>query len=386
MQEDGWNVLRTFLPRDWESLAGQTGAMKGLRKDKCAEKLLRTLLIHLACGYSLRETAVRARQARLARLSDVALLKRLRKCRRWLHALCRSLFSERGLNLPADPTTGAIRVVDATTVKEPGRTGSLWRIHYSLRLPALECDFFEVTDSQGKGAGETFGHFPIAAGDHVLGDAGYCTAQGAAYVEGQGGDLTVRFNPAATRVQHPDGKPFDLIAALSQELPTAGPAVAWPVRLVSQDGKASVLGRLCAIRKSREAIELAHRRIRRRASKRGSHPEHETFVYAEYVIVFTTVAPAQQSPADVLHWYRIRWQIELVFKRFKQLARLGHLPKYEQESAKAWLYGKLLVALLVEKMRDHAKSFSPWGYDGLPSDAQPVARVRVRPARSQPGH
>ena len=42
-----------------------------------------------------------------------------------------------------------------------------------------------------------------------------------------------------------------------------------------------------------------------------------------------------------------------MFKRFKSLARLGHLPKYDDDSAKAWLYGPLFVALLVEKlMRD----------------------------------
>jgi hypothetical protein len=372
MQDDDWDVLRSFFPSDWQSLAVETGALKGLRKDKNAENLLRTLLMHLACGYSLRETAVRARQARLAELSDVALLKRLRKCRDWLYALCRSLLSERGLKLPAADGR-VVRAFDATTVKEPGRTGSLWRIHYSLSLPALECDFFKVTETRGKGAGETFVNFPISPGDSILADAGYCTVQGAVYVEVQGGYLTMRFNPAATRVEQPDGTAFDLIAALRKALPVAGPAVSWPVRLVSQDEKKSVSGRLCAIRKSREAIELAHRRIRRRASKRGSRPERETFVYAEYVIVFTTVPASQQSPADVLPWYRVRWQIELVFKRFKQLARLGHLPKYEDESSKAWLYGKLLVALLVEKMRDHAKSFSPWGYHDLETDAQFVA-------------
>ena len=52
----------------------------------------------------------------------------------------------------------------------------------------------------------------------------------------------------------------------------------------------------------------------------------------------------------------------MVFKRFKSLAQLGHLPKQDDESAKAWLYGKLLVALIVEKLVEHACSVSPWGY------------------------
>ena len=67
----------------------------------------------------------------------------------------------------------------------------------------------------------------------------------------------------------------------------------------------------------------------------------------------------------VLQWYRFRWQIELVFKRFKQIAQLGHFPKHDPQSAKAWLYGKLFVALLTEKVIEQARALSPWGYELL---------------------
>jgi IS4 transposase len=60
-------------------------------------------------------------------------------------------------------------------------------------------------------------------------------------------------------------------------------------------------------------------------------------MHAEYVIVFTTFSESRFTAADVMRWYQLRWQIELVFKRFKQITQLGHLPKYDDESAKAWL-------------------------------------------------
>ena len=72
MRED-WSLLVSFLPGNWRELAASSGALKGLRKNKSAENLLRVLLIHLGCGHSLRETAVRARKAQLAELSSVAL-------------------------------------------------------------------------------------------------------------------------------------------------------------------------------------------------------------------------------------------------------------------------------------------------------------------------
>ena len=49
-----------------------------------------------------------------------------------------------------------------------------------------------------------------------------------------------------------------------------------------------------------------------------------TLGLAKYVIVFTTRSTG--STADVLRSYCTRWQIELVFKRLKSLAQLGHLP------------------------------------------------------------
>ncbi len=95
MDED-WTLLLTFFPSGWREMATDSGALKGLRKDKSPENLLRTLLIHLGCGHSLRETVVRAKEAGIADLSDVALLKRLRKSKNWLYAMCVALFQERG--------------------------------------------------------------------------------------------------------------------------------------------------------------------------------------------------------------------------------------------------------------------------------------------------
>ncbi len=58
----------------------------------------------------------------------------------------------------------------------------------------------------------------------------------------------------------------------------------------------------------------------------------------------------------------------------------GHLPKFDDESAKAWLYGKLLVALLTEKIVRHVRTLSPWGHD---MQAQHMEALQVRP---QPSH
>src|SRR4029453_11821704 len=141
-----------------------------------------------------------------------------------------------------------------------------------------------------------------------------------------------------------------------------------PLRRAGQIGEWSVsvhgttrviAGRVCAIRKTEEAIRRAENQLRRNASKSGEALQPDTLEYAKYIIVFTTFAPLTFGAAAVLQWYRVRWQMELAFKRLKSLAQLGHLPKADEQSARAWLYGKLFVALLTEQLIRRGQSLSP---------------------------
>lgn len=372
MDED-WAVLLTMMPDRWRELAQETEALKGLRKDKGEGDFLRTLLLHLACGYSLRETAVRAREAKLADLSDVALLKRLRKSKDWLHALCRRLLEEQATLTKRLPGL-SLRLIDATVIREPGPTGSIWRIHYSLRWPQLTCDHFELTSDHGRGSGESLTHFPVLAGDHLLADRGYSNYASVQHVSAGGGLLTVRLNPKAVRLLDQDGNLFALHRHLGR-LKKTNEVGCWPVRLTGAAGQAPVAGRLCVLRKSQMATTKARAKVERDASSNGRKLQADTLLYAGYVMVFTT-APESFAAREILEIYRLRWQIELVFKRFKQLAQIGHLPKEDEESSKAWLYGKLFVALLTERLIQQAESFSPWGYDVAPqTESKSLARI-----------
>src|SRR5258708_20039392 len=107
-------------------------------------------MLHVGCGYSLRETVVRAREWGLADLSDVALLKRLRKCEQWLYALAVGLWQQRGL-AQLRPGQRIMRLIDATTVKEPGQTGSFWRIPFYLQVPPLRVPFFKINPHPREG-------------------------------------------------------------------------------------------------------------------------------------------------------------------------------------------------------------------------------------------
>lgn len=356
---EDWRTLLSFFPDDWRMLASAMEVSKGLRKDKDIEKYFRTLLLHIGCGYSLRETVVRARLAGLADISDVALLGRLRKAKDWLHAMCLAMFYERGISLD-EKSDFNVRLFDATNVKEPGKTGSLWRIHYSVRLPSLHCDFFKITATKGHGSGESFFQYAIKRGDYIIADRGYSTAAGIHHVASKDAHVMVRVNTAALPMLDEKSRKFDLLKNVTS-IKKTGDVKSWPVLIPNRAGEI-VKGRICAIRKTGAAAKRAQEKILKEASKKQKTTLPATMEYAKYVIVFTTFPEEAFSDFDVLEWYRSRWQVELVFKRFKSIAQMGHLPKHGDDSSQAWLYGKLFVALLTEKLIAHAESISPWGY------------------------
>jgi hypothetical protein len=367
---ENWPVVLELLPVGWEQAGRSSGAVKRLRGFSSIEALLHTLLLHVGCGWSLRETAVQAKLAGIADVSDVTLLNRLRDAELWLRHLCQQLWQENGVVLEPSLAGRAVRLLDATVVREPGPTGSQWRIHYSLRLPSLECDSFKLTSTHGQGTAERFGHFVFQAGELVLADGGYCHPAGIAAVVDQHADVCVRLNPHALPLYDEQGEPFSVATAVAGLL-RAGQAAEWPV--VVHSGAQRIAGRVCAIRKSQAAINQARRRLREKL-KSGKSMSEQTWQYAQYVMVFTTLPRQEATVRQVLECYRLRWQIELTFKRLKSIAQLGHLPKYHDRSSRAWLYAKLLVALLIQKMTRLGNSISPWGYP-LPQtpNTQPVA-------------
>jgi IS4 transposase len=135
----------------------------------------------------------------------------------------------------------------------------------------------------------------------------------------------------------------------------------WPA-IVRHDG-CDYPGRLVVVKRDRWSAALERRALRKRASKKQKTLSRTALFLAAYFLVWTDVSAETLDAAAVLGWYRCRWQIELYFKRMKSILRLGDLPKKREDSSRAWLHGKLLVALVLERLLDTAEHFSPWGYE-----------------------
>jgi hypothetical protein len=351
-----WDILATWLPTNLDTLAREHGFMRRARGLQEPARWLRLFLMHVGGGLSLKQTVTRASELGLADVSSVALFKRLRVAEPWLQALTSHLLSaqRRNLGIWAARWSGGIRVVDATDVSKPGATGSSWRIHYSVRLPELVCDHYELTDAKG---GEKLGRFPIKPKALVLADRGYSHRAGVAHVLGSGADVVVRWNHALFPLIGQDGKPFEVLPK-ARKLKVCE-EIEWPVAF-EHGGKRHNL-RLCVRRKGRLATDKAQRKALRKAEKNGTKADEASLELAEYILVLTSAQTDALTTKEVLGVYRSRWQVELVFKRLKSLLDLGHVPKSRDASARAWMQAKILTSLLIERVLLEAELFSPWG-------------------------
>lgn len=356
--EEDWQCLLSFLPEDWEQMAADTGAFLRLRGFTEASKLLRMLLIHLIDGISLRQTVVQAKQMGLADISDVALLKRLNHSGEWFHTMAHSLMGQsiREESWKILPAGYDIQLVDATCISKPASEGVDWRVHYSIGLPSLKCRALLVTDNK---VGESLRNFAVEGKQLFIGDRGYSNRQGIAHVVRNGGDVLMRMNSNSLPLKTSKGAAFDLLKYL-RTLSTRDVGD-WDVEF-SHEGKV-VTGRVCAIKKSRIAAQIAREKIMKAASKKQKTPLPETLEAAGYIYVFTTLSLSVMSAKNALEAYRGRWQIELAFKRLKSLLELGELPKKNPPGAVSWIYGKLFAAMLIETLITYSERFSPWGYN-----------------------
>jgi len=368
-----WPCLLGFLPphEELEASARELGALRRRRGVDSAATLLRLGLAYSMNDMSLRQTAAWAEAAEVASLSDVALLNRLRNASEWFgHVLARKL-AERSRCDGTAPGQWRLRLVDATHVSGPGARGTQWRLHVGWDLGRSVIDSVDLTDEHGA---ESFLRFQWKVGDVAIADRGYGHRRGLAAVLAAGAHFIVRAPWQNLPLERPDGGPFDLLAALRQ-LGEAGVADL-PVVISGSKDTPPLPARLVAARKSEEAALYARRRILREAGRKRGRIDPRTLEAAGYVFVVTSL-DANVSPEEVLELYRMRWQVELAFKRLKSLGHLDDIRARDPRLAHAYILCKLIGAILIDEFSEAYLAFSPWGY-----------RIRPRPrlAMARPAH
>lgn len=348
---DGFCDLLARLPAgmDLDRLAHEHAAIEREREISDGASLLRLALARGPGGLSLRQTAAWASTIGLAALSNPGVKYRLDKSVEFLAAVMHGLLAARTAGASLVWPGRSLRLADGTCVSKPGSTGTDWRVHGVFDLGAGGFSHLELTD--GKGAESILRGAP-PAGEVRIADRYYCRAGTLRdFVQnspGQSADFIVRVRWNALRLSLPDGSAFDLIRHL-EALPDDTAAHACEVQAAAPDAPALKL-RLVILRKPTEAAEATIEKLLTKARKRRQQVDPRSLVAARFMILATSLPARGYPPDEIMSVYRLRWQIELAFKRLKSLLHIDRLPTLTERASRSWLYAHLILALLSDDL------------------------------------
>ena len=231
--------------------------------------------------------------------------------------------------------------VDASDIVEKSAVKRLWRLHYAVDLFSLTCSQFLITEQS---TGESLKNFTFCKGCLVIADRAYGTIKSMEHCLNAGADFIIRIKNKAFNLYDKDGQKI----GWADWLGTVGEKAAECTVYMNGSDKKRIALRLCAKKKTEEEISVEEKRLKRLESKKQKKYSKETKFTHRYMFVVTSLT-AEIPAEEILACCRLRWQVELLFKRLKSLLQLGNIPTKTKESGEVWINGKILLSLLTEK-------------------------------------
>jgi IS4 transposase len=347
LTNEDWDWVVERLGGAWliSAIARETKAFVRARGIRNAIDLLRLTLSYCLGHVGLRGTAAWAEAMGVASVSDVALLGRFRNTTEWLSQLVARLLAR---ECPDAAKGRLIRILDGSSVAKAGRnaegTNGLWRIHASLNLPSEHLDFLELTDEKG---GERIDRVPVVPGEIRMADAAFLQVDQIGDVMEEGADVLVRGSWRHARWLHESGQPLNLLTELkkTQDVGHLDRTV-W----LGRTKGAPLEMRVVALRKPPATVAEARRKAKLAAAKKGRQASEQTLYASEWVILVTSLRQESFPSEEIFRLYRMRWRIELTFKRLKSLIGLRSPPAKDPALARSWILSHLLMILLVEPL------------------------------------
>lgn len=356
MEMVGVASLLRMMPEGYEEACYTTKAIVRNRGIKDPNDLMMLALFHLLTGCSLIEVSEISKIAKLGDISDVAFMKRFSNCTEWFKWILTAIQEEKkGLiryELPEKLKQYRILAVDASDVKEKGRSSRTYRLHFALDIMQMHAALYNITSNK---VGEHLRNFKLVQGDLVLADRIYSNVTGIEYCIEKGCQFIVRMRINGFKPYDADGKPVDLLSYMQGK--DNGELNAYVRKERGENAGKLYPVRICFKKKSEAQIDSTRKKIKDRERKQQCTYSPETKWFNEYMVV-TTSLDGSFTVDEIINLYTYRWQVELYFKRLKSILGYGELPKKSEKSIFSWLNGKLMIAVLIESMLGNT-DFSP---------------------------
>jgi hypothetical protein len=343
LSTDAWTTdILPNLPADLDNQALHVKAFQRVRGLARPTDMLRMLLVFALDGTSFRMLGVWAVLMQVGSRSDTAWRKRLQRASPFLLWLTGELLAlSVTAATAAHPHQRRILLIDTTRLRQSGGCGDDWRLHCGYDLHARRLTHLHLTDRH---TAEGLQWLAIQSGDLLLADSGYGTRAQIHLAWQQGADVVFRTYLPNLQVRDGHGQVVDAAAWLMGQHGDVASWSGW-----CQYGRKRVAIRLIALRLPEDKRAAAVKRRTRKAQKNGRRVSARAIALAEWVVLVTTLDAETWPDADVLALYQARWQIELLFKRLKQLIPIGLIRGRSQATAEATVRAAIVAWLLNEE-------------------------------------
>ena len=340
---EDWNEMVRTIPDDLEASVKEHKALCRRRGLKCGADLLRLILVY-AVVRSLRLTAIWGVALQLCDISRQAIEKRVLNSTAWLRHLVAVLLHML-VPTPVSMSHEIRQIVlhDGSVISRPGSPGTEWRLHLSWEPFALQPIELTLTDAH---TAESLANTGIRTGDLVLADRAYGIWPEIQVVLDAAAYLIVRLTWSNLPLRTLDGRPFDLPAWL-RAIPHTQQKT--EVTVIARDDPGRRPLRLVAGRLPPDKANKARDAARRQANKKKRAPHPNTLLAAGFCLLLTNLSATTWPTWTILAWYRVRWQVEWCFRRWKTLCHLDELPAYPAKIAEPVLLAKLIIILLMQQ-------------------------------------
>lgn len=149
-------------------------------------------------------------------------------------------------------------------------------------------------------------------------------------------------------------QPLDLAGALAQ---STEDRVEWPkvflgLKRKNQTGPV----RLVAFRLNPESAGRRREGLRKAMKNKGRTPTAQALQLAGWLLLVTNAPAAKLPSALIAYLYRVRWQIELIFRQAKSVLRLNKTESENPYRVQCEIWARLLSAVLLFLWHSHANA------------------------------
>jgi DDE family transposase len=185
----------------------------------------------------------------------------------------------------------------------------------------------------------------VEAGDLVLRDLGYFVLKSLKNIADLGAYYLSRFQPnVKVYLDKDDLHPMDIGKYIEKYHAHSNIVDIGQVFL----GDEKIPTRLVAYRLPKDVVEKRSREANKRAKETGRQMSHGKILCLKYAIFVTNATESMLSAEIIGTVYRLRWEIELVFKRWKSQLRIDYLKGIDVNRIESLIWSRLTMVIIIE--------------------------------------